>query len=340
MIDIKIRHELYSCDFKFERRLNIIKGDSGTGKSTFATIVRDKRNADKFESTLDIIQVFEDTWKPVVRGERDKILIFDDLNVVSTLDFARYYSKYAISNNLYFLIISRESLRFDSMKNLSFSSNSIFKLVKNGIYHELEKYYSYGESSTSDFEVCVVEDTKKGYTFFKELFKGVLDVVPSTGGKSTIVADVLKLSKEYTNILVIVDTSAYGCHMEEFCTLFEGIESNICFLSDYECFEELLLRTNLLNRLRDVIDGFNNLTVDANNFVSWKKYFEDLVYRVTMNKPYRYSHGMKNLCSCYLRSCDVCPDYRKNKCDWNSVGDKFIALLKDTKYGYLLDFHK
>lgn len=78
------------------------------------------------ERNIDLVEVTRSSWKDTFIARKDAMLIFDDLNVVATLEFARYYSKYAIDSNLYFLIIFRDRLKFSYFKNLSYSINSIY----------------------------------------------------------------------------------------------------------------------------------------------------------------------------------------------------------------------
>ena len=102
--------------------------------------------------------------------------------------------------------------------------------------------------------------------------------------------------------------------------------------------DELLLRTNLLNRLVDVKKELSVITDYANNYISWEKYFENLIRRVTTDKMYKYTHSGE-LRTCYYNSCSECNPNKRIKCDGFLEGDdKFVSLLNGTKYEFLLDY--
>lgn len=142
IIELEITSDIYNCTLQFERRLSVIKGDSGVGKSTLAELVSQELIGVSVKSTYPIVVVTEQTWQTVVKGEQDKILLFDDLDVVETAMFATMYAEYGVKNNLFFIIIARESL--ESVKELY----SIYDMKKDGIYHWLV--------STTPVNSCVV----------------------------------------------------------------------------------------------------------------------------------------------------------------------------------------
>ena len=148
IIELKISSRVYNCDLKFERRLSIIRGDSGTGKSTLAELTSQQVNGVLIKSTYPISVVTETTWETLISGSTDRILIFDDLDIVETARFADMYVKYAVLNNLYFIVIAREDVSLVSTGRLSYSTNSIYKMIKDGNTHYLERYYTYGESES------------------------------------------------------------------------------------------------------------------------------------------------------------------------------------------------
>lgn len=105
----------------------------------------------------------------------------------------------------------------------------------------------------------------------------------------------------------------------------------------YECFEEMLLNTNIFNQNKLVIIEMNNLFQYANQFISWERFFEDLLARATEGTKYAYKHSSGKLSSCYVNNCDECNSYIKNKCDFAIDGNKVKILFEKTKYEWILE---
>lgn len=335
---------------KLNRRLTFIKGDSGTGKTSIVNLIFDKISEDiVINTTLPTMRLDDDNWRTLMKTEKNKILIIDDLSFVEKPEFAAIYKSKCTINNNYIVVIYRgDSFGLDKKSKkftlkgtgrLAYSSNSVFELLSKGDKYWLEPMFR-GEKRTveesKDIECVITEDSGSGFKFYEALFRDSVPVEHAISGKSTITGDVLRLSKKYRKILVIFDTAAFGCHIEEFYTKCKfKTTSKVLFMSDYECFEELLIRTNLINKLDLVIKEINNLEASANKYLSWEKYFEDLIKRATYNKLYKHTHESK-IKGCYLESCSKCNNYKQIKCDGLLSGDKFEALLKGTKYERLL----
>lgn len=326
VVDIEDRNVKYHLEF--DRRINFIVGDSGTGKTTIAELIESKSNDSsiKVNSNIQCYVINRTTWEVVVAGVKDALVIFDDLELISSPLFASLVHKYCIRNNLYFLLMCRDdSDDLTHVGRLSFSTNSIFKLkTVNGV-HLLFPYYEYTKNNCSTYDLCIVEDEKSGYDFFKSLFSNIK--VESSGGKSSIISYTeTKVKEGYSNILVIFDTASFGCHIEEFYRKLSRYDCNISIISTYECFEELLVRTNIVNHLDEVKSILSNLPDYANDCISWENYFEDWLYKLTKDKLYKQNHGRgASLNQCY-------------KCDVFLNGNKFEEMLKGTKYEFLLSF--
>lgn len=323
-----------------DRRLNFIKGNSGEGKTTIAELVESSEVDPSINITCDYDCVVT-TRKLISSTIKDKthsLIIIDDLELVSSPLFASLVKEYTIKNDLCFLIMTREdSDDLSSSGRLSFSINNIFKLVTKDNVRVLERYYNFPYYS-GDFDLCITEDTKSGFEFFSKLITK-FSVKSSTSGKSTIISDVLNAVNEgvYKSILVILDTSAFGCHIEELYSRLREKDCNVSFISSYECFEELILRTNLVKNLELVRIHLNDLPKYANEYVSWETYFEVLLSHVTSGKLYHQRHK-GNLNSCFYLDCSDCNSYKRDKCDSILDGTKLISLLKDTKYEFLLKY--
>lgn len=346
-IELEIISNQYVCKFYFERRINVIKGDSGTGKTSLLELVRDTSPDIIKNISLDVLVADDLGWKALMTASKNAIIIFDDSNVIDSAEFAKCCYEYVVKNNLYLLIFNRESLKIEQngeesgyMPHISYSIDSIYRLCSDGINHWLEPFYNLNTfNQSSKLDICITEDSSGGFEFFNKLLN-MLSVEHSDGGKSAIVDKIERMSIKDKNILVVFDRAAFGCEIEKFVNKLR--DYNITVLDSYECFEELLLRSNLFLNNQEVKRVFNNLPAYANKYcLSWEVFFEKFLACITKEKPYKYLHG-KRLRECYFEECgsfSFCTFELSQKCDLDIKGSKLDWLLKDTKYSYLLTFH-
>ena len=343
-IKLAVHSSIYNCELEFKHRLNIIIGDSGVGKTSLVDILNVPSPQTQIKYTYPVVIAGYTTWKSSIQTERNSLIIFDDLNIVESDEFSDLISKYLIKSNLYVLIISRAIM--PKISTLSYSIHAIYEMYYDEtlINHYIREYYHklLPEIDTllnSEIPICyITEDTTAGYQFFKTLIDKN-DVYHSTSGKSTMIRDT-KEKLSTSAVVNIIDTAAYGCHIEEFVKLTKYSINPVTLLYDFECFEEVLVRSNLLNDNVVVQKELNDLPKYANQFKSWENYFQDLLLRVTKGKLWKQSHGDSKLNKCFLINCIDCNEYKRLKCSKAQITDKFEFLLKGTKFEYLLKFRK
>lgn len=336
---IDIKSDNYNIHFEFERRVTVIKGDSGIGKTTLVELLQEESYDIVKNTSLPVVIAAVTTWKIAIQNSKSAIIIFDDLDCVETAEFSSLYHDYAIKNDLYFIIIGRADTitQKTSMARLSYSINSIYTIESDGNQYRQKLYYDLPEYS-GKCDAVLVEDTTSGYTFFEKLFEGFATVKCSQFGKSSIVQDVLQWKTG--KLLVIFDGAAFGCHVNEFYDLIV-LNRDVVILNNYECFEELLIQSNMFNKNEIVRHGISELPISANKYLSWELYFEELIKDATYSKQYKYSHGSV-LLHCFWENCKECNEFIYKKCDYfdKECKDKFISLLENTKYNVLIMHRK
>lgn len=339
---IKINSEDLQYNITFNRRLNLIVGDSGTGKTLLYNLVSDFLNQNdsevKLSSSFPIVISNLSRWKQDLEQMKNSIILFDDINVIELASFSTMYKKYAVENNLWIIAMSREDDLASKSKQLSYSPDAVYQLINKKDMVLNVPFYKIPSCNIKP-DYIVVEDSSAGFEFFNYLFSDSSINVVTSKGKSNIEKTVLNLlnKNEKAFILVFVDLAAFGCHMYEFYHKILQFYSNVYVVPCYECFEYLLLRTNMLRTETAVINSFNNIEHDANQYYSWEKYFESLLKYVTENKMYKQTHKMK-LSECYYKNCIDCNSYRKVKCDKSIDGYKFYNLLINTEFAFLLSY--
>lgn len=336
MINIDVKDDLLHFNIDLQRRVSFIKGDSATGKTSMYNLLdrklRHKDDEVLLKSNIDIVLL---DFSNLSEKHSHVLYIVDDLDILPNHDFEALMDN-MIEDDLWFLIMSREEVDYKLKASIIFSSNCEYSLgVVNGVY-TLIPLYIYDNKTIDKYDCVLVEDAKGGFEFFSKLYSNC-EVRSACGKNNVITCMNTAIEDGFENILVIFDTANFGSCFSEFYNTATKSEANIEFISAYECFEELLLQTNLLRHLEEVDFAFQNLESEANKFKSWEKYFEYLISVATSNKPYGYSHG-KKLTHCYIDDCSSCNRYVKEKCDYiNKDYEKLNGLLKDTKYSFLLD---
>lgn len=290
MIDIDIKDDILHFNISLQRRVSFIKGASATGKtSMYSLLDRKLRHKDDevlLESNIDIVLL---DFSNLSEKHSHVLYIVDDLDILPNHDFEALMDN-MVEDDLWFLIMSREEVDYKLKASIIFSSNCEYSLgVVDGIY-TLIPLYTYNNTNIVKYDCVLVEDAKGGFEFFSKLYSNC--EVRSTCGKNNVITCMDKAVKDgFEHILVIFDTANFGSCFSEFYNKAIISKVNIEFISSYECFEELLLQTNLLRHLESVDFAFKNLESEANKFKSWEKYFEYLISVATSNKPYGYSHG-------------------------------------------------
>ena len=347
MINVNIKSNLIKIDFKLERRISVIKGYSGAGKSLLCDILSSTDYQQYVNTTpknYNVIVVNSQTVSAVIRNETNAIIFADDLTVVEGDSFAKLCSRYLVENNLYIVLFTRAETKFDSENEISFSMDCIYKMIDiDGIKKVLKPYYEFSDLRKAESLDCVItEDKTAGNQFFSKLYNNK-NVYSANSGKSTIIQDVLDRCFPNYSILIVVDRASFGCHAEELQFKIFNAGYSVFLLSGYECFEELLLNTNFFKEDDIIAEVLKNPSEFANSRLSWELYFEELINRATKRKPYRHTHSTDQLFNCYWMSCDCeqsCVPQIKSKCLKKVKGDKFVWMLTNTKYAILLNFYE
>ena len=109
---IRIKADDICYNVNFESRLNIIVGNSGTDKTIFYDLLSDFYNNEdtdiNVKSSLPVVTSNLKRYAQDMQLLKNTILIFDDINVIEKQSFSISFQKYAVENNLFILLMSRE----------------------------------------------------------------------------------------------------------------------------------------------------------------------------------------------------------------------------------------
>ena len=312
---LNIKTPYISYEIEFNRKVTIIQGDSGTGKSKIIETrneMWDTGLGEIYTSNNIPVSVIENIpdWERILDVDETRLFIVDeDCNFVMSNRFADIVHR----SRSYFIIINR-----DPIKGLNYSYKDIYEMKNSGKFNRTVRKYNDEDYSKLEMscETILVEDSNSGMEFYRfHLDSNII----SMGGKSKIIESVKNLNiEEDTTIGIIVDGAAIGNEMTEITSLrskFENVNFSV-FMP--ECVEELIVNSDIINfrNLRKIISN-----VDKNRYTSYENMYYKILKEETNNTPAIYSKTSVN--SCYTKNCCHKPC---SKCKFYSKGDKKVKV--------------
>lgn len=321
---LKVYSKRLIYDFSVRRKVTVISGDSGTGKSTLVEYIQNANEKFRKGVTLECDVMCKaysrpfENWDIKFKELGDAIIVLDEDFIHSECSrLAEVISK----SNCYFILISRRIPKF-----LTYSYKEIYKIVNSGKFNRLEPIYSDIEKIVAP-DLVITEDSKSGYKFFNIFFKKYGIPCISAKGRDNLENTLKSEMDKFNNILVIADGAAFGSKAK---ALLSGYTyKNVNFFLP-ESFEFMILSSNMFcGRIKEIL---NNLPeyIDT-SYTSWEEYFTTLLESITKETPVQYSKS--NLKGCYTENC--CYRNTDNMCEFGLVGDKQENILG--KYRSLLE---
>lgn len=295
--EITISNALIKYELILERQVTILRGDSGTGKSTLvnlASIIYDNgaKSAKKFGvhcNLSEYVRVLNnrDDFNKVISESSNCIFFVDEyVEYVNTKAFGKAVEK----SDCYFVIVSRSGV----FCHLTYSINSVFELGTeksgNASITKLYPLYNNSEDKVKP-DLVITEDSNSGYELFCKVFDKAC--VEYAGGKDKVYNKLLNSIGKYNYIYIIVDGAAFGNSISK---IYNWLSDSI-ILCAYESFEYMLLNTQSILRYinKDIlINTFNYC--DSKKFISWESFYTRLLNFVCETKivPH-FSYSKKSL---------------------------------------------
>lgn len=329
IFNVEVYDSKESYSFTLYRKITVLCGDSGTGKSSLIRLIervtdnKIRRNC-KLTSSVDII-TFSNAWKSDskytladrIRSYSGVIFIIDEKHLSSLdNDSAKAINK---SDN-YFLLITR-----DSIKSIAYSVDSIVELSTVGKNHTFIKSYDISLKSCKP-TMIITEDSNSGYEFFSNMCYDKTKCI-SSNGNSNIEKTISSNIEPGRMILVIVDSSAFGPFIKSIDQIGLYYNFTIWFI---ESFEWLLLTSKMFIKDKEIANIIANPTeyIDT-SYISWEQYFTELIINKTRGTDAQYSKS--KLSCCYKDDC-CC----KVPCPFIVRGSKIDSILGE--YYDMIDF--
>lgn len=177
-IDIRVSNNRARFRFNLERNITIVRGDSGTGKSTLYDMVAEytrlgEDSGVQVSAPCPCVALTDMDWRNQLRHTSGSVVFIDEGAIyLASHDFAAAVQE----TDNYYVIFNRESLH-----ELPYSVEEIYEINTSNRYHTFEKLYrrheGYVYSNGRDrrktpANVLLTEDSRAGLQLYQHLYEG------------------------------------------------------------------------------------------------------------------------------------------------------------------------
>ena len=288
-IEVKNRDAVFKFDL--QRNITIVRGDSGTGKTTLFDMIADYtrlQDASGVNISCDkpCDALIDLDWQHQLAGIRDSIVFIDEgAEYLKTKEFARIIK----GTDNYYVIFNRESLH-----ELPYSVEEIYEIKASGKYHSFKRmfkssgkhlYYRGKAGSKLNFDTLLTEDSRSGYQFYQHYFQGSGIECFTSASNSAIFKWLLE--HEDKKVFVIADGAAFGSEIDRIMKMRSFMNIRLCLP---ESFEWLILKSGLI-KAEHIEEVMNNPAayIECSDYFSWENFFEHYLIDCTVNTPFQYA---------------------------------------------------
>ena len=293
---VSVSNRYAKFDFELHRNITLVRGDSGTGKTTLFAMVADytrlgTASGVNISCAKKCVALVDIDWKNQLESISDSIVFIDEgAQYLSGEEFARAVKE---SDN-YYVIFNREGLH-----NLPYSVEEIYEIRSSGKYHKLAKLYKADKKHVCYTErkpaqkppkLILTEDSHSGFQFFKRYCEAGGLNCESADSKSNVFAW-LKRHKQ-TNVFVVADGAAFGSEIDRVMKLIEARGGRVTLCLP-ESFEWLILNSGIIHtegseQIPEVLEHPSDY-IESSEYFSWENFFTAYLAKITQNTPFQYS---------------------------------------------------
>lgn len=284
--------------FEIQRNITVIKGNSGTGKTTLLNMlyeysIRGRQSGFKVQTSADYYVYLSDmpqiSWEERLGKLKNTIIFIEENN---GFVFSKQFAEYVRTSGNYFVIVARRPL-----KALAYSTNEIYEIKCEDGQSDLTKKYHYFENIYRNdvhigngIDIVITEDSNSGKEFFEKVFES--KSVYSADGNSNVEKAIREIKDQ--NTVAIVDGAAFGAFIEE-CVNVANIKKHVVYIWTPESFEYLLLRAGVVKvpDLEEVMERTYDF-IDSAEYLSWERYYTSLIEMNTRNTVLQYQKKKLN----------------------------------------------
>lgn len=296
-------------EFTIRRNITIIKGDSGTGKTTLLNMLYEylrigRESGFSVDASVSYYVYMRREvgreWNEVL-GKLSNTVIFIEEN--NEFIFTEEFASYVMTSGNYFVFVNRTPMHM-----LPYSIHEIYEIVTTAghrglkeTYHEFKELYSnFPLIMIDEVGTVITEDSNSGMEFMEKVYSRC-DVV-SSGGNTGIIRTIEE--KLPDNILVVSDGAAFGAYIEETISTIRSHNESRIALWLPESFEYLVLKSGVVKsgHIDEVLSDPSEW-IDSAQFGSWERFFTDFLMELTRDSEHPYSK--KRLSVFYLSDSSV-----------------------------------
>ena len=292
-IDIRVYNKRASFSFTLERNITIVRGDSGTGKTTLYDMVAEhsrlgNSSGVQMSAPCPCVALTDSDWKNQLNHTHSSVVFIDEgAEYIASKAFAVAIQ----GTDNYYVFFTREDLH-----ELPYSVEEIYEIRTSGKYHAFQKVYKrrdgYVYSAVNgrrkvQGNVILTEDSHSGFQFYQDLYKDTGIRCESAGSNSGIFAWLQTHHQE--GVFVIADGAAFGSEIDRVMMLQKQYPSDITVCLP-ESFEWLILRSGIVP-----IDGVQEMLndpgrhIESAEYFSWERFFASWLIGHSQGTYYAYS---------------------------------------------------
>lgn len=293
---VEVKNREASFKFDLFRNITIVRGDSGTGKTTLFEMIADytrlgEKSGVNIACGRKCIALIDSEWQYKLQHTHDSIVFIDEgFEPLATEEFAAVIK----GTNNYYVIFCRENLH-----EIPYSVEEIYEIKASGKYHSFKKlykstsrhvYYSERAPQKAAFDVLITEDAKSGYEFFSGYFRDSGAVCLSAESNSAVFKRVQE--NRGKKLLVIADGAAFGAEIDRVLKSGSSADLIVCLP---ESFEWLILKSGLIkaDQLQAILENPSDY-IESSEFFSWENFFEKYLIEKTTDTLFQYAKRKLN----------------------------------------------
>ena len=292
-IEIRVSNNRARFSFALERNITIVRGDSGTGKTTLYEMVAEytrlgEASGVQISAPCPCVALVDMDWQNQLRHTRGSVVFIDEgAAYLASVDFASA----ARNSDNYYVIFNRENLH-----TLPYSVEEIYEIKTSNRIHTFQKvykrqrgciYFLNGEKKKAEGSVLLTEDTHAGFEMYQQLYSGTAIQCETAGANSSIFSWLQ--ANHHRGVFVIADGAAFGAEMDRVMKLQKQYPDQITVCLP-ESFEWLILQSGLLPipGLREMLENPGQ-QIESADFFSWEQFFTSYLVQHSAGTYFAYS---------------------------------------------------
>ena len=297
-IDIRVSNNRARFRFTLERNITVVRGDSGTGKTTLYDMIAEytrlgENSGVQVSAPCPCVALVDMDWQNQLSHTKGSVVFIDEgAHYLASREFAAAIQQ----TDNYYVIFNRENLH-----ELPYSVEEIYRIKTSNRYHTFEKLYRrhdgyvYSNGSNrrrASASVLLTEDSGAGLQLYQHLYEGTPLRCESAGSNSGIFSWLQENHQE--GVFVIADGAAFGAEMDRVMKLQRQYPDRITVCLP-ESFEWFILSTDVLDNsdVRKVLDNPAEY-IDGKDYFSWERYFTHLLTDETRGTYLAYMKSSLN----------------------------------------------